>query len=245
MDCGMWPVSEICLLITVLGCVLFLLIAFSVFGFEGILAYLVIGNVVSNIQVFKIASFGFGSYELVQGTVVFCSLFWAYDIIVEFYGLNFGIKSLKISFSAIFVTLFLLFWTIKMTPSVKSLAAQNALETLFLPAPRLFVASACAYLLSQYMDMLCFARIRIWTGGRFVWLRSFVSTALGSFVDHLTFSWLAWRLLAPVPMSNDLFWQCYVFSGFGLRMFLSLGSPVILYLAYMLKALKCSRGWEQ
>jgi uncharacterized integral membrane protein (TIGR00697 family) len=244
MNCTLWPVSEVCLLMTLLSCFMFLLSAFFFFGFDGILAYVVLGNLVANIQVFKIASFGGGTYELVQGTVVFCSLFWAYDMIVEFYGFSAGVKSLKISFLSIFVTLFLLFLTTKMTPSVKSLAAQSALETLFLPAPRIFVASVCAYLVSQYIDMLCFARIRAWTGGHFVWLRSLVSTVFGSFVDHLTFSWLAWRVLSAAPMPSDLFWQCYVFSGFGMRMLLSFGSPVVLYLGYTLRRYKCSGGWK-
>ena len=236
--------SEFCLIATLLSCVFFLLSAFLIFGFEGILAYVVVGNIVANIQVLKIASFGGGAYELVQGTVVFCSLFWSYDMIVEFYGVDCGLKSLKISFLSNFLTIFWIFLTIKMTVSVKSLAVQSALETLFLPAPGLFMASGCAYWLSQYMDIRCFARLRAWTGGRWVWLRGFVSTVLGSFVDHFIFSWLAWRMFTSTPVESNLFWTCYVFSGFGMRLFLSVGSPVVLYLGYMLKRVQCSRGWK-
>ena len=208
------------------------------------MAYIVIGGVVANIQVLKIASLGSGSYELVQGTIIFCSLFWAFDMIVEFYGKSRAFKTLKISFFSFFWMIAWMFLTIKTTPSVKSFHVQTALETLFLPTPRLLTASISAYFVSQCVDIILFERLRIWTNGRFLWLRGVMSTVFANFVDHFIFSWLAWRVLPAIPVESDVFWRCYVFSSFSLRLLLTLGSPAVLYLGYMLKNLSKRSGFK-
>lgn len=221
--------SESLALLTLLLSACALLGFFFFFGLRGLVAYIVAGTFVANVQVLKIALFHEGQLPLVQGTFVFGSLFWTFDMIVEFYGAKAAYQILWLSFlSFALVTIWMLL-TIAMPVSPESFVTQRALEVVFLPAPRLFLASVLAYLVSQSLDIWIFSGLARVTSKRFLGARGFFSSAIATMVDHLLFSWLAWRLFAAEPVPWPLFWQTYVLTGYGLRLILALGSPVLLY----------------
>ena len=226
--------SEFALIITCALCVAGILVSFTFFGLFGLLAYVVVGTLASNIQVLKIATFFNGKVEVIQGTVVFCSLFWAFDVMVEFFGSAQAYRALLLSFmSSLLMTLWMIL-TLWMSPSEQSLEIQGALERIFMPAPALFSASIIAYLCSQGLDIALFSRLKAWTGHRFLWLRGVASTSVGTLIDHLIFSWLAWRLFSPHPVEISLFVRTYLLMGYGFRLLLTFGSPLILYGSYAL-----------
>jgi uncharacterized PurR-regulated membrane protein YhhQ (DUF165 family) len=60
------------------------------------------------------------------------------------------------------------------------------------------------------------------TKSRFIFFRSFVSTAIGSFFDNVIFSLLAWYVLAPDPMPLSKIWITYIWGIYLMRLVLSL-----------------------
>jgi hypothetical protein len=63
---------------------------------------------------------------------------------------------------------------------------------------RIILASLAAYLISQTVDLWNFARIRRWTGGRWLWLRNLAATFAAQSLDTVLFIGLAFYGLFPV-----------------------------------------------
>jgi uncharacterized integral membrane protein (TIGR00697 family) len=225
-------VSEFFFAVQGIVCAVGLLASFFFFGHAGLLGYVVVGTVAANIQVLKVATFGSGPLEMVQGTLVFCSLFWCFDMIVEFFGAHKAYRALYVSMTSSVLMTGWMLTTMWMSTVPYNMHVQRAFEVLFTPAPGIFAASLLAYFLSQSLDVYVFSALRSWTRGRFLWFRGLFSTAVASFLDHLVFSWLAWRVFTTQPLALPLFWHTYILTGYGLRLALSFGSPCMLYAAY-------------
>jgi len=59
-------------------------------------------------------------------------------------------------------------------------------DMVFAPTWRLLFASMCAYLLAQFTDVRLFHVIKRLTGGRYLWLRNNLSTAISQLIDSFT-----------------------------------------------------------
>lgn len=208
-----------------------LLILHRVLGRTGIYVYMALGVIIGNIQVLKAMTLTGFSHPVAMGTVVFMTTFLATDILAERYGKEAAQKAIWCGFSGIVVMTVMMLLTLGMPPLVASEEnhffneAHYAMQTLFLPAPALFIASLTSYLISQYIDVRLFLWIRRLTEGRLLWLRSFLSTATSSLLDNILFSVLAWKILAPL----DIDWQTLIFTYI-------LGTYVLRLVATMLNA---------
>lgn len=199
------------------------------------MAYVIIGTTVANIQVLKVASFTpfFVNHpiHLALGTTVFCSLFWAMDLLTEIVGARKALSVLWLSFVCTALVALWMNLAIAMPPAhfPENLTTHTAMQRLFRPTPILLCSSILAYLASQTLDIVVFAHLKAHTGGRYLGLRSLISSILATFLDHLLFSWLAFRLLPAVPIPFGLWLDAYLLNGYGLRLFLAAFSPVVVY----------------
>lgn len=205
---------------------------FAFFGKQGLVAYILLGTLVSNIQVLKMAVLQTTLQPMVLGTVVFTSLFWAMDVITEHYGVIAARRILYLSLSAPFLTLLWMVLTIAYDPleTPDNLLVQQALETLFLPAPALFCASLIAYFVSQWTDIWIFAALKRATQGRLLGMRAILSTLVSGFLDNAVFSILAWKVFGIQDVDfSRLFWT-YIIGAYGIRVLLSFGAAPLLHL---------------
>jgi len=210
---------------------LFIIFLFHNNGALGIIVYSSLAAVVANIQVLKVVNFG--TFEMAEGTIVFCSLFWASDLLTEFFGPRTAFKALWLSFGSVILVMIWMTLTLWMPviPSIEGAAVQAAMETLFQPSLRLFAASLGAYAISQTLDILILHKLKTRLKGSYLGMRGLLSTLIATCVDHSVFSFLAFRLLPEIPVPWTLFLHAYLLNGIGLRLLLSLGSPLILWTA--------------
>ena len=204
-------------------------------GRLGVACYICLGTVVANIQVLKVSDLG-SNVQLAGGTVVFCSLFWAHDWVTEIFGSKKALQTMWLSFAGL---LLVMAWmsisrAMPLVDFPENWFVQDAMDRLFGPSFRLFTASLLAYFVSQLMDILIFERLKKATQGRFLWFRSALSSLVATFIDHLLFSWLAFRVLAEVPLPLDLWVSVYVLKGYVLRVILALLSPLVVSLGVRL-----------
>jgi uncharacterized integral membrane protein (TIGR00697 family) len=184
--------------------------------------YIAVATIVANLAVLKTAFFPVYASEIALGTGVFTSIFLCNDIINEYYGKKSALKAVAVGFFAYLLFLLLIFIIAAYSPALDSLTSHNALLLLLSPAPAIFIASIVAYLCSQYLDLIIYRALKIMTKSRFIFFRSFVSTAIGSFFDNVIFSLLAWYVLAPDPMPLSKIWITYIWGIYLMRLVLSL-----------------------
>jgi len=118
------------------------------------------------------------------------------DISTELYGRKFtrqltlaGMMTLVVLmiYSAIFVLL----------PPNSRFAADEAYRTIFGSSLRIIIASIAAFGLAQLQDVFIFEKIRKMTKGKWLWVRTNVSTFASEVVDTTVFMFIAFYMITP------------------------------------------------
>ncbi len=164
-------------------------LVFKLFKKEGLFAVIVANIILCNIQVPKIIEL-FG-LTVTLGNILYGSIFLATDLLSEFYGKKDARKGVFLGF------FFMLFMTIVMqlalyfTPASEGMEIHSALTVIFSLMPRIALGSMTAYILSQTHDVWMFHLLKAKTGGKYLWLRNNVSTALSQLIDSIIFCVIA------------------------------------------------------
>lgn len=75
---------------------------------------------------------------------------------------------------------------------------QPALEVVFGAGPRIVFASMLAFWVGDFVNSFCLAKMKVWTRGRFLWMRTIGSTIVGQGVDSVIFYPLAFASIEPI-----------------------------------------------
>ncbi len=213
-------------------CIIAILLLFRLFQASGLFVYNALITVIANIQVLKMAQFNFSPEPVALGTVTFATAFLASDILTEHYGKDVAKQGVWLSFSAQILIVVLMVLTIGHSP-IDNDTSHQAMETLFLPSPRLLIASLSAFALSQLFDIMVFKKLSQITHGKMLWLRTNVSTILSALLDNIIFSTIAWMLLAPNPVSWYTLIYTYILGTYFARVLVSVMSTPVIYLSYL------------
>lgn len=108
------------------------------------------------------------------------------DVLTEVYGFRrarlviwLGFICNLVAVAAITITQFL--------PGAGFWDGQDAYERILGLTPRLLVASFAAYLVGEFVNAIILARMKVLTGGRWLWSRTISSTVVGQGIDSLIF----------------------------------------------------------
>jgi uncharacterized integral membrane protein (TIGR00697 family) len=233
--------TEFVSLLTLLACFAAILMSYRLWGLHGLYVYNTVAFIVANIQVLRLVTYSFSPQPAAMGTVVFCTTFLVSDIIVEHFGTKAANRGVWLSFYAQILASILMLLAVGHAPVVPEgiqdvgLDTQEAMMQLFVPSPRLFIASLAAYAASQLFDIWLFQKIRLWCHNKWVWLRQNVSTALSGILDNMVFSWLAWVVFSPTPLSYETMFYTFVVWSYVIRLIVSFLSTPVLYATYRWK----------
>jgi uncharacterized integral membrane protein (TIGR00697 family) len=101
-------------------------------------------------------------------------------------------------------------WVVVKMPAAQGWGGQDAYEMIFGNTPRIVFASLCAFWAGEFANSFVLAKMKIYTKGRWLWMRTIGSTIVGEGVDSLIFYPLAFlgakgwtsALVLQVMMSN-------------------------------------------
>lgn len=137
----------------------------------------------------KIAQFDFGwsSFSVPAGVLVFSVTFLITDIVNEAFGRRETFRMIGIAFVAQVAVSFFL-WLGTMFPAAPYWERENgAWNTFFGMVPRIVFASWIAFLVSENLDAYLFSWFREKTGERRLWLRNVISTIPALAIDSIIF----------------------------------------------------------
>lgn len=234
-----WPPTLIAV-IELIVCVVFILLMLRFFGFGGLYGYVCVALIAANIQVLKGGQFLFPPHPIAMGTLLFGTITLVFDIITEYYGKNVALSGVRLGFVVLCLFTLLMIITVGVQPLNPQKLSGDSLflyenhlhiKALFMPLPAILAASLIAYLSSQSADVVIFRFIKKITHARGLWLRAFVSTCASAFIDTCLFSFLAWKLFNPQPVSWQVLFSVYIFGTYPLRLLCSFGLTPFIYLA--------------
>jgi uncharacterized integral membrane protein (TIGR00697 family) len=140
----------------------------------------------------KVCRVQFGSWGYTFGAgVLFFPISYIFgDILTEVYGYARARKVVWAGFGALIFASFMS-WTVLAFPPAPGWPHQPAFETVFGGTPRIVGASLVAYFSGEFCNSYVLAKMKIFTKGRFLWMRTIGSTIVGEAVDSLIFYPLA------------------------------------------------------
>lgn len=180
--------NHIILIIEIVVAFSMLLAAKKLFGKTGIIAWIAIATVFANI--FEAKNMMLFGLNLAAGHVMFGSVFLATDILNECYGKDAAKKGVLVGLFADIALI--IFGTIcrNYIPSAVD-TANYSIKTLFTMSFRITSASAVMFFISNWADVIIFAKIKQLTKGKHLWLRNNVATIFCNCIENFLFYILA------------------------------------------------------
>lgn len=193
--------------------------------FDLIMAAFVTVLVVSNIaSSAKIVDLGFNVLGVQMafdaGTILFPVSYIFGDILTEVYGYQRSRRVIWAGFVALALSA-AVFWLIQQMPGEatwQSYAGDAAYAAILggMSSGGILLGSLAGYWSGEFSNSYVLAKLKIWTQGRHLWLRTISSTLIGQGVDTLAFMTVAtllgvfpWSLFISLTLTNYLF-KCSV-----------------------------------
>jgi uncharacterized integral membrane protein (TIGR00697 family) len=112
------------------------------------------------------------------------------DVLTEVYGYARARRVIWAGFAALLFMAFMS-WVVVALPPAPEWKNQAAYETIFGQVPRIVFSSIVAFWAGEFVNSFVLAKMKIWTRGRHLWMRTIGSTIAGEGVDSLIFYPLA------------------------------------------------------
>lgn len=216
-----------------------LLVFLKLWGADGVIVFCVLAIVAANIQVLKAVEFPIWVEPIALGTLIFSTTYLATDILTEIYGKAKAMQAVYIGFAGYLLFTGWMLLTIGFAPLSQeqypnyqwAIDNHNFISGVFTPAPTLLIAGMVSFLISQWLDVSLFSKLKKLTSGKYLWLRNNLSTAISGLLDSFIFSVLAWIILNPEPLPWGIVVSSYVFGTYTLRLLLTFLDTPIIYLA--------------
>jgi uncharacterized integral membrane protein (TIGR00697 family) len=163
---------------------------------------LLCANLIGAAKVAHFAGFTFGA-----GVLFFPISYIFGDVLTEVYGYARARKVVWAGFTALgFASLMTM--AVLAFPPAPAWPHQAAYEAVFGSTPRIVIASLVAYFCGEFCNSYVLAKLKLRTGGRYLWARTIGSTIVGEGVDSLIFYPVAFlgtwsnELVLQVMLSN-------------------------------------------
>ena len=145
-----------------------------------------------------------GQWSFGAGVLFFPVSYIVGDILTEVYGYARARRVIWTGFAALLFMAFMA-WVVVQLPPAAGWPGQEAYEFVFGNSWRIVLASMVAFWAGEFANSYVLAKMKIWTAGRHLWMRTIGSTVVGQGLDSLIFYPLAFWGLAGWPV--ELLWQ--------------------------------------
>jgi queuosine precursor transporter len=156
--------------------------------------------VVSNVTAIKPLSIPGLPFVLMDGGNLLFPISYIFgDILVEVYGYA---QSRRIIWLGFALNLFAAatFSLVALLPPAPGWEMQDAFATILLQTPRVVLGSLAAFWCGSFLNAWVMAKMKIWTRGRHLWMRTIGSTIAGQAVDSTLFTFLAFAGVWPLDL---------------------------------------------
>jgi len=184
--------------------------------YELCLSFFVVVLLISNLVASKLCYFGHVSFAglefdlILSGAQLLFPVTYIFgDIFTEVYGYAGSRRAIWLGFLSMSL-LTALGMFITNLPPAPGFTNQAAFEAVFGFLPRLVVASLIAYWCGEFANAFTLAKMKILTGGRFLWMRTIASTAVGQLIDTIIVMTIAFWGRIDGTMIRDLILTGYL-----------------------------------
>jgi hypothetical protein len=162
-----------------------------------VVAVFITALLVANIIAVKLI--GIAGLVIPAGTIIFPISYICGDVLTEVYGYHRARMVIWLGFACNLLAVGAI-WLAQVAPGAEFWEAQAAYERILGFAPRLLLASFCAYLIGEFANSFVLAKMKVLTQGRMLWARTIGSTFVGQGLDSLAFVTIAF--IGTLPLAG-------------------------------------------
>jgi hypothetical protein len=156
--------------------------------YEMLAGLFVMTLIVSNIASIKVVAIGPLVFD--AGTILFPLSYIVGDIVTEVYGYSKMRSLLYVGVVSLILTM-TTFWVVQILPASPDWPNQVAYESILGVVWRIVLASVTALFLGEIMNAYVMARMKVRSKGKNLWVRMISSSVVGSAIDTVVFSTVA------------------------------------------------------
>jgi queuosine precursor transporter len=168
-----------------------------------IMAVFVTVLIASNIASTKVTVLGPFTFD--GGTILFPLAYIFGDVLTEVYGYRASRRVIWTGFACLGLTAVTL-GVVDHLPAASDWTLQEAYHAILGQTPRIVLGSLAAYWAGEFVNSYILAKLKIYTEGRWLWVRTIGSTIFGEGVDTSIFLLVAFFGVWP----NELLWTVFV-----------------------------------
>jgi queuosine precursor transporter len=172
--------------------------------FDFVMVAMVVVLLLSNVIGAEKRSFvnlpGIGAWPFGAGILFFPISYLIDDVLTEVYGYARARRAIWAGFVAL-AFMAVMEWTVVHLPVASGWTGQEAYERVFGSGWRIIIASMSAFFVGDFIESVVMAKLKIWSQGRYLWMRFWGSTIVGEGIDSLIFYPLAFYGMADWPVS--------------------------------------------
>jgi len=176
--------------------------------FDLLLALFVLVLLVSNVVSAKILKLGPFTFD--GGTILFPLAYILGDVFTEVYGYKKMRRVIWLGFLAN-ILMAAIFIIVSKLPAAEGWNNQKAYEAILGWVPGIVIASIIAYWVGEFVNSFILAKMKIFTKGRFLWMRTIGSTLVAEFLDSLIFCVIAFLGKVPSALLFKIIISNYIF----------------------------------
>lgn len=147
---------------------------------------LLLSNVLGAGKVATVDLPGIGPWPFGAGILFFPVGYVLGDVMTEVYGYARARRCVWAGFGAVCFMAFMS-WVVVALPPAADWKGQAAYESVFGQVPRIVFASVCAFWAGELVNSYVMAKMKVWSQGKHLWMRTIGSTIAGEGVDSLIF----------------------------------------------------------
>jgi len=141
----------------------------------------------------------FGDVTFVAGVLFFPFSYFFGDVLTEVYGYARDRRAVWSGFGALVFASLMATVVVHLPPADFWKDKEAAVDAIFGSTPRIIGASIIAFWCGSFVNSFVLAKMKILTGGRWLWTRTIGSTLCGEFVDSALFYTIAFYGTWPTP----------------------------------------------
>ena len=141
----------------------------------------------------------FGDVTFAAGVLFFPFSYFFGDVLTEVYGYARDRRAVWSGFGALVFASVMAMVVVHLPPADFWKDKEAAVDAIFGSTPRIIGASIIAFWCGSFVNSFVLAKMKILTGGRWLWTRTIGSTLCGEFVDSALFYTIAFYGTWPTP----------------------------------------------
>lgn len=171
-----------------------------------------------------------GPFVFTAGILLFPVTYIFGDCLTEVYGYARTRQIIWTGFAGNILLSFFMQLSIWLPPA-NGWGLQSEFAQVFSSVPRIVAASVVAYWVGEFSNSYVMAKMKIWTQGRNLWMRTIGSTVVGQGFDTAVFVLIAFYGNTPNSVIITIIWSGYLFKVF----YEALATPLTYWIVNTLK----------